>query len=342
MAGCRVQRRIRSAMKKPETPPDEDIRIDALRRLGILDTSFDERFDRLTRLAKHLFGVPIALVSLVDEDRQWFKSCQGLDASETPRDISFCGHAILGDDVFLIQDAALDTRFHDNPLVIGEPHIRFYAGCPLTVTGGNKIGTLCVIDRKPREFGADELALLRDLAHMVELELVANQLATLDELTGISNRRGFEQLALHALGLCKRLKKPASLLYFDLDLFKQINDRFGHAEGDLVLSQFARLLKQTFRESDVLGRLGGDEFAVLLTNAAHQELNNALRRLQQSIKQYNHEAQRGYDIVYSVGAVLFDATRHADVADLLVEADALMYEQKKQTRERTGTAPGYG
>lgn len=327
-------------MLTPKKPTDEASRIETLRALNILDTSAEERFDRLTRLAKRLFGVPIALVSLVDEDRQWFKSCQGLGVSETSRDISFCGHAILGDDIFLISDAALDNRFHDNPLVTNEPYIRFYAGCPLTVATGSKLGTLCIIDREPREFSEDDLALLRDLARMAEQELAAVQLATMDELTMLSNRRGFEALSLHALGLCRRLEKPASLLFFDLDLFKQINDRFGHAEGDRALANFAQLLKQTFRESDVLGRLGGDEFAVLLTNANREDLNNTLHRLRQTVDQHNHEARRGYDIVYSVGAVQFDAARHADIAELMAEADALMYEQKKQGRRGDGTGRG--
>jgi GGDEF domain-containing protein len=113
-----------------------------------------------------------------------------------------------------------------------------------------------------REFSEDDMALLRDLARMAEQELAALQLVTMDALTLLSNRRGYEVLSRHALGLCRRLDKPASLLFFDLDLFKQINDRFGHAEGDRALTTFAQLLKQTFRESDVLGRLGGDEFAV--------------------------------------------------------------------------------
>ncbi|MGB5179338.1 MAG: sensor domain-containing diguanylate cyclase [Gammaproteobacteria bacterium] len=329
-------------MQKPVKPADETTRIDTLHALDILDTSHEERFDRLTRLAKRLFSVPIALVSLVDEDRQWFKSCQGLSASETSRDISFCGHAILGDDIFLITDATMDERFHDNPLVSDEPHIRFYAGYPLSAPNGSKLGTLCIIDSKPRELGEDDQALLRDLGRMAEQELAAVQLATIDELTTLSNRRGFEALSLHALGICRRLGRPASMLFFDLDLFKQINDRFGHAEGDHALTSFARILKQNFRESDLLGRLGGDEFAVLLTNTSKEELNDALQRLQHTLDQYNHTSRRGYDIVYSVGAVQFDATRHADVADLMAQADTLMYEQKKQRHGAVHTeqAPG--
>lgn len=316
-------------MQIPPKPINEASRVDTLRALNILDTSPEERFDRLTRLAKRLFGVPIALVSLVDEDRQWFKSCQGLGVSETPRDISFCGHAILGEDIFLIPDAALDERFLDNPLVTDEPHIRFYAGCPLKVPNGSKLGTLCIIDREPRELGSEDLELLRDLARMAEQELAAIQLATMDELTMISNRRGFEVLSANALAMCRRLDKPASLLFFDLDLFKQINDRFGHAEGDRALTDFARLLKESFRESDVLGRLGGDEFAVLLTSTNMAEVDITLQRLQQMINAHNQEARRGYEIIYSVGAVEFDPARHNGVAELMAEADTLMYERKK-------------
>jgi diguanylate cyclase (GGDEF)-like protein len=328
-------------MQTPPKPIDEANRLDTLRALKILDTSPEERFDRLTRLAKRLFGVPIALVSLVDEDRQWFKSCQGLDASETARDISFCGHAILGESVFLITDAARDKRFHDNPLVTDAPFIRFYAGCPLKVPNGSKLGTLCIIDREPREFSEDDIALLEDLARMAEQELAAVQLATMDELTMLSNRRGFDALSQHALGLCQRLGKDASVLFFDLDLFKQINDQFGHAEGDRALTSFARLLKDTFRESDVLGRLGGDEFAILLTNTSEGVLDETLRRLRNRIETYNHEARRGYDLTYSVGAVQFDAARHTNLDQLMAEADALMYEQKKRKHKgnRTGQAP---
>ncbi len=122
-------------MKAPDIPQDEQARIKALRSLNVLDTPSEERFDRLTRLAKRMFDVPIALVSLVDENRQWFKSCIGLDVSETPRDISFCGHAILGSEVFIIPDTKKDERFTDNPLVLNDPHIRFYAGCPLRYIG---------------------------------------------------------------------------------------------------------------------------------------------------------------------------------------------------------------
>lgn len=158
-------------MLEPAVPPNEARRLATLRGLNILDTPHEERFDRITRLAQRLLNVPIVLVSLIDANRQWFKSCLGLDASETPRSISFCGHAILDDKLFVIPDALLDPRFADNPLVAGAPHIRFYAGQPLKALDGCRLGTLCVIDRKPHHLTQEQRDSLHDLASLVENEL---------------------------------------------------------------------------------------------------------------------------------------------------------------------------
>ena len=319
-------------MKKPDIPQDEPDRLETLRSLSILDTPPEERFDRLTRMAKRLFGVPIALVSLVDENRQWFKSCIGLSVSETSRDISFCGHAILGNGLFIIPNAIEDERFADNPLVVNEPYIRFYAGCPLRAPDGRKLGTLCIIDRKPRSLGEGDLEALVDLASMVEHEFSAIQLATMDELTDISNRRGFMLLARHSLRLCAREKIQASLVFMDLNNFKPVNDRFGHAEGDRVLAVFADQLKSTFRDSDILARLGGDEFAVLLGNSSKEEAEHIIARLGQSLDTFNQEASRGYNISFSYGVVEYDHDRHRTVEALLSDGDTLMYQTKQARR----------
>lgn len=319
-------------MQIPATPADESTRLDTLRALDILDTLPEERFDRLTRLAKRLFDVPIALVSLVDTDRQWFKSCVGLPVSETSRDISFCGHAILGDGILMIPDTLLDERFHDNPLVTDEPNLRFYAGYPLRVPNGSRLGTLCLLDVEPRCLSAEDRELLRDLALMAEQELAAVQLATMDELTMLSNRRGFEALAQHVLSYCKRMDKPATLLFFDLNDFKQVNDRFGHAEGDKALATFAELLCNAFRGSDVIGRLGGDEFAAMLTNSDRVASAAAILRLRELVDARNSDARRRYDIRYSVGEVAFDPLKHASITELLADADAAMYEHKKASK----------
>ncbi len=163
-------------MIPPPVPPDEAQRLAALHALRILDTPPEERFDRITRLAQRLFDVPIALISLVDASRQWFKSRVGLDDEQTPREISFCGYAILGRGAFVVPDARVDPRFSDNPLVTGEPAIRFYAGWPLVDPAGQALGTLCLIDRRPRAMNETDLQVLRDLASLAEQELTNREL----------------------------------------------------------------------------------------------------------------------------------------------------------------------
>ena len=313
-------------------PLDETQRLAALRSIDILDTDAEERFDRLTRLAKRVFDVPIALVSLVDEDRQWFKSTVGLDACETPRDISFCGHAILGDGPFVIDDTLQDERFVDNPLVTGEPGIRFYAGMPLRHLNGAKMGTLCIIDRVPRRLEDADLAMLRDLADMAESELSAIHLASIDELTRISNRRGFVAMAQHCISLCARQRLPVSLVYFDLDKFKSINDRFGHDEGDQALIAFADLMRKTFRESDTFARIGGDEFVALLTNVGENRAAEVVARFRDQVEAFNAQAERGYEIQFTDGIVTVRPDERSMIGDLLREADATMYENKRRNQ----------
>lgn len=160
-------------MKEPPIPANEVKRMSALRALQLLDTPPEARFDRITRLATMIFNVPIALVTLVDVNRQWFKSCIGLELTETPRGISFCAHAILQHDPLIIPDALGDPRFFDNPLVRGEPFIRFYAGQPLSSPEGYNFGTLCIMDRVPRTLSLQQIAILQELAGLVENELNA-------------------------------------------------------------------------------------------------------------------------------------------------------------------------
>lgn len=149
-------------------PPDEAHRLARLQALAVLDTAPEPVFDALTRLASQVCGVPIALVSLIDAERQWFKAATGLaGVSETPRDVAFCSHAILGTEVMEVHDARQDPRFERNPLVCDDPHIRFYAGAPIALDDGTRVGTLCVIDREPRELDAHQRAMLRDRKSVV-------------------------------------------------------------------------------------------------------------------------------------------------------------------------------
>ncbi|KFE69886.1 ATP-binding protein [Hyalangium minutum] len=158
-------------MPAPSIPADEAQRLKALWDLCVLDTPPEERFDRIVRMAVRLFQVPIALVSLVDKDRQWFKARYGIAELSGPRNTSFCGHAILHSEMLVVPDATLDPRFLDNPNVLDAPHVRFYAGQPLRAPNGRLVGTLCVVDYKTREFSEEDRRALRDLSAWTELEL---------------------------------------------------------------------------------------------------------------------------------------------------------------------------
>ena len=312
-------------MISPPTPVDELLRLETLRNLKILDTEAEERFDRVTRLAKRIFGAEIALVSLVDSDRQWFKSRAGLEATETPRDISFCGHAILQDDVFVVPDASKDPRFHDNPLVMGDLGIRFYAGAPLISGEGHNLGTLCIIDTKDRAFDDDERDSLRDLGSMVSDELTA----FVDELTGLANRRGFNVAVDNVINNIEYGTNLASLILFDLDFFKNINDEFGHQAGDEALQTFAGIMTEVFRKSDVVCRLGGDEFCVLLPNASEEIAAERVQILREKVDQENAKNLRPYNVEFSAGVCTTDSTDgRISISQIIDRADKLLYMNK--------------
>ncbi len=312
-------------MQKPPIPIDETHRLRSLNSLRILDSAPEDRFDRVTRMVKRLYDVDICLVSLVDSDRQWFKSRQGLDACETSREISFCGHAINEERPFIVEDALEDPRFADNPLVVGEPHIRFYAGYPVHGPGGQRIGTLCLIDRLPRSFSATDIEMLRDFSALIDDELASNSEINVDELTKVANRRGFVTVAEHLLPICERNNLAVELLFFDLDGFKKINDIHGHQAGDKALKYFANLLLKSFRKADVVARMGGDEFVVMLT----AEQLNSNRGLKEMDKRAAGETDDIHRLVrWSVGKVPYDPDQHEDVERLLSDADLRMYSNK--------------
>lgn len=320
-------------MDKPTLPENESVRLETLRSLNLLDTQAEESFDRVTRLAQHIFKVPIALISLVDEHRQWFKSCVGLNVNETPRDISFCGHAILGDKPLIINDTLEDPRFLDNPLVTGQPNVRFYAGHPITLSGGMCIGTLCIIDTQPRDLSSEEVQALEDLALITQRELSIMRLATRDELTDIPNRRGFNLLAERYLDLCIRQQTNAITIFIDLDSLKFINDQFGHPSGDEVLRTFAQIIAKSCRKSDLYARYGGDEFVIMLTQVTINQCQLLIKRIEEAFASEPSLQSYVETLGFSYGISQFDPTVPVELEGLLEAADNKMYKSKMAKRK---------
>jgi diguanylate cyclase (GGDEF)-like protein len=323
-------------VQAPPTPIDETQRLRALTTLRILDTMPEDRFDRITRLACRAFDLPIALVTLIDRDRQWFKSRQGLELRETSRQISFCGHTISGDGALVVPDTLLDPRFADNPLVTGAPMIRFYAGQPVHSPDGSSIGTLCLIDRRPRNMSAEDLALLTDLGAMIDREFSLVARASTDELTNLTNRRGFTEVAVRVLALCRRNRQSAVVIGIDIDHFKSINDNHGHAAGDDVLRMFAKLLVANFRLSDVVARFGGDEFAILCSGMSPDQVWVSLARLRIEFAA-SALVQQYPGLSWSAGLADFNPGSEETIEDLLQTSDARMYEAKMASRRNLHT-----
>ncbi|SBO43268.1 GAF domain-containing protein [Cyanobium sp. NIES-981] len=189
---------------RPTVAPREQARLEALKGYRVLDTAPEQSYDDITLLATQLCSVPIALISLVDAERQWFKSRVGVDVSETSRDVSFCAHAIQGEEPLVVRDAREDERFRDNPLVTRAPHIVFYAGVPLCTPDGFRIGTLCVIDHQPRDLSDAQLRSLEALARQVVLQLELKRVS--DQLAGALQRIDVMEALIPICSYCKGIR----------------------------------------------------------------------------------------------------------------------------------------
>jgi diguanylate cyclase (GGDEF)-like protein len=312
----------------------EKKRLETLKSYDVLDTPPEESFDRVTRIAQTVLRMPIAAIAFIDSHRQWFKSRQGMTATEAPRETALCNEAIKRDGTFIVEDALRDPRFSEKPSVSGEPHIRFYAGVPLRTRDGYNIGTLCAIDTKPRELDRDEIAILADLAHIVMDELELRRLASTDALTGSLSRRAFREEAARDFALAKRHKNELSCVVLDIDNFKRLNDSHGRAAGDAVLQGLIDLCRRNLRASDYIGRLGGEEFAIMLPQTSGKSALEAAERLRRAVERKVFGTPAGeIKITVSLGVAPCDQSV-ADIDALLRRCDVALYGAKSAGRNR--------
>lgn len=243
----------------PAQPPEnESARLKALRELDILDSLEEQAYDDLTAIAAQIAGVPIALVSLIDKDRQWFKSHHGLAARETPREYAFCAHAIRGDQPFVIEDARQDERFHDNPLTTGAPDVVFYAGVPLSLDGQHKLGTLCVIGHQPQQLSESQLSMLQALARQVEYLLrLRLQLKLMRDFDRV--RTEFVAMVSH------ELRSPLTSVCGALSLLMA-------SKADSLPADAKVLVEMANRNSDLLLRLVNDILDLTKMETGHLTL----------------------------------------------------------------------
>jgi diguanylate cyclase (GGDEF)-like protein len=318
---------------------DDDARVAALRRLDVLDTAVEEPFEKIVTLVRTVLAVPIATVTLVDRDRQWFKAQRGLDRQETPRAVSFCTHTIQQREPLIIEDARLDPRFAASPLVLGPPHVRSYAGVPLRTPDGYNVGALCAMDTCLRRFSPADVAILSNFANIVCDELELRMIAQVDHLTGALTRRGFIEHAEREIARSRRYDRPSTLVMLDVDRFKLVNDAHGHAIGDQVLCQIAHLAEVLLRPSDVFGRLGGEEFVMLLPETNGKDALIVAERLRHAIAEHAIHLPGGETLGVTASFGVAELTRAtASVGAWLERADEMLYSAKSAGRNRTKLA----
>ncbi|MBU2033451.1 MAG: sensor domain-containing diguanylate cyclase [Alphaproteobacteria bacterium] len=312
---------------------DEPARLASLRRYDVLDTPADGVFEKITTLVRTVLKVPISAVSFVDSDRQWFKSIQGMAASEAPRAASFCSHAIMAAEPLVVADATRDARFRRSPLVVSGPRIRSYAGVPLRTPDGYNIGALCAMDTVPRTFDEEELDILARLAALVIDKLELRRIAERDPLTFALSRRGFIGQMEKEINRFERKQQPSVLAVMDLDHFRAVNDTFGHPTGDAVLKDVAATCIYQLRATDVFGRLGGEEFGILFSGTEETGARAAIEKIRLAIAEQIVPVAEGISVTASFGL----AEMHSGIVnaeDWLAKAHQALLRAKLAGRNR--------
>ncbi|WP_290887047.1 diguanylate cyclase [Arenimonas sp.] len=344
----------------------EQERIDALRRYRILDTLPEQAYDDIVALARQVCGTPQAVMTFIDEERQWFKASEGIEGEETERGIAFCDVAIRRpDEVTVVTDASRHPLFRDYPQVTGPDHLRFYAGAPMVAPGGHALGTVCVIDTQPRELSPRQRDALRALARLavqllesrrgqldaqrqlVERELFTRDLlryqrqleaentelateASTDALTGLLNRTGLEKIRQEDKLQSFARNAPYVVAVLDIDHFKRINDTLGHSAGDAVLRIVGEEIGRAVRGGDIAVRYGGEEFLVIMPGTPLAGARTVVERIRGDVAA---RPDLPMAVTMSAGLAMGLAGRDAPEA-LFQRADQALYRAKRRGRNR--------
>jgi diguanylate cyclase (GGDEF)-like protein len=332
------------------------LKIANIHSLDLFYTPLEERFERITRVARRALHVPVAAISLLNDDKQWFKSAAGWGISELPRDQAICRLTVEGSELLVIPDTLADPRVAKLPIVEGAPRFRFYAGYPLVDEHGNVVGTFCVFDLRARELTPAERQTMLDLAAMTQRELVADQLtsahaaltaklglarreALMDPLTHLWNRRGASVLLKGAFTDADQRNTSIALALLDLDNFKRINDNHGHQTGDEVLRRIASRLLSSVRGDDQICRMGGDEFLVLMAETDAALAQRVAERIRHAITETPIPTRDGtMTMSVSIGCVVRQPRDQKSLETLLERADQALMESKAAGRNRVRMA----
>jgi diguanylate cyclase (GGDEF)-like protein len=307
-------------------------RVKVLESYHILDSGYEAGFDRITELARTIFEVPVSVICFLDRERQWFKSHPGFDRRQISSKEAICRFTIEYGDVLVIEDTTQEERTSQNPMVTGPANLRFYAGAPLISPEGARLGTVCVFDRKPRQFGCKDREILRQLADMTMQTLELRRLAENDWLTGAIARGAFERLSQGVLSRDIQRNTSSGLILFDIDFFKQLNDRYGHPAGDAVLKQVTTACQNALRKRDIFARVGGEEFTVLVPGTTPEIVQRVAARLKQVIATLPMDGlPQETRITASFGLTMVERGEE-DIRPALKRADAALYKAKSSGR----------
>lgn len=332
-------------------PPDEAERLASLLKMQILDTPAEDRFDRLTRLANKHFNAPFSMITLLDEERQWFKSTRGHQIPETPRAVAFCGYTILQDAPLVVEDASTDPRFFDNPVVTGELNIRFYAGIPLRNLEGHRVGTFCILDQQPRRLDLEETMSLHDLAACAESELQLLRLtqseiellsemdslrrkASVDALTRCWNEESMTEILVKEHLRAATDGTTLGMMLISVDRFAELNQSSGRAEGDQILCEVAERIRCSLEPTDILGRVDGARFLLIVPRCQTASLEGYAERILSNLR---GRPARGVNLTGSIGIAVWRG-RQESPAQFTARADKALNRAQKKGHDRVEVA----